>query len=157
MSETWKSGTRVILATEVPPSVTLVLDDVAEAAELVAQDLADIDLSSIEVRASFAGRSRGSADVLPEILVVVEQVILGAAGSGVWFALQTAIEKIAARRREKGADLAPAKQTVTILVPTEHGPALAQRVSLGPRDSAGEQASFERIVTSMIENATGQT
>lgn len=157
VSETWKSGTRVISATEGPPPVTLVLDDVAEAAELVPQDLADIDLTSIEVRASFAGPSRGSADMLPEILVVVEQVTLGAAGSGVWFALQTAIEKIAARRRQKSADLATAKQAVTIMVPTEHGPALAQRALLGPLDSAGEQASFERIVTSMIENASGQT
>lgn len=152
MSEAWKGGTRIVSAPEVSAAVTVVLDDVDEAAELVSDALSEVDLSSIEVRASFAGPSRGSNEALADILVVVQQIGLGAAGSGVWVAVQSMVERVARWRRRSNPTLATAEQTVTIMIPTANGPALVQRVSVGPRDQEGERESFERIVTSMIES-----
>ncbi|WP_156313170.1 hypothetical protein [Micromonospora sp. HK10] len=153
MSEAWKSGTRVISPTAGRPAVTLVIDDAAEAKELFAEALAELDLSNIELRASFAGPSRGAAEVLPDILVVVQQLGVGAAGSGIWFAVQVAIGRIVRWRQGKRPELTTAEQTVTIMIPTDQGPALLQRVTIGVDDLNAERASFEALVRSMIDSA----
>jgi hypothetical protein len=133
--------------------VTVVLDDVAEATAMLTGAPTHLDLFGIEVRASFAGPSRGSAEGLNDILVVVQQLGIGAAGSGIWVALQETIGHMARWRRAKKPELQTAEQTVTIMIPTDHGPALVERISIGVQDLDAERASFERIVRSMIDSA----
>lgn len=155
MTEAWKSGTRVIWPTKQPAAVTVVFDDVAEATDLLAESRDGLEMSGVELRASFVGPSRGAADILPDILIVAEPIALGVVGSGVWFAVQTIIERIARRRRAKNPALATALQTITVIIPTAQGPAMIERVSLGPHDLDGQRDTFERIAQSMIKSSGG--
>jgi len=94
--------------------------------------------------------------MVADILLVVQQVALGAAGSGVWASIQTLIDRILSPRASKdrvlntSRELPQVRVSVTVMIPTERGPALVQRVTVGPQDLAEERLSVERIVQSLI-------
>ena len=157
VTDPWRAGTRSVHACDGDLLVTVVLDNPDQADEIVVLSrVGDLDLSGIEIRTSFAGPSRGSADMVADILLVVQQVALGAAGSGVWASIQTLIDRILSPRASKdrvlntSRELPQVRVSVTVMIPTERGPALVQRVTVGPQDLAEERLSVERIVQSLI-------
>lgn len=159
MTEHWRSGTRVVHAPLTSPLITVVVDDGDTATDLARLDPASLD--HIEVRVAFAGPSRGSADALGELLVVVNQIALGAAGSGVWSSLEMLIGHVVRRRTTgKGAragEQSDVRQSLTVMVPTEHGPALVHQEVIGPQDLHRAQLSVEQIVRSLVEASARRT
>lgn len=152
VQDAWLAGTRPLSVPEAEPLVTVVVDGTGDMAGVAnAARSAIADGQPIQVRASIAGPSRGIADTVAEIAVIVEQVALGAAGSGLWAAVETIVRR-ALRRAPSAADepaQAPAMQSLTVVIPTRQGPALVHRVSVGAQDLDEGQLSIERIVLAL--------
>lgn len=160
MIDAWRAGTRAVYAGDGKQVATIVLDDSARALEIVAPSrINGMDLTGIEVRASFAGPSRGAADAVGDILLVVQQGALGAAGAALWVSVQTLIQRALDRRGPQHQKLTepsepppPLRHTITVMVQTERGSALVHRETVGPQDLAEERLSIERIVQSLIDD-----
>jgi hypothetical protein len=130
-----------------------------------ADDLADVvtvagaavaDGRPIEVRASFAGPARGAADTVAEVVVIVQQVGIGAAGAGLWAGVEMIVRSALGRRssrREGSAGQAEQTQSLTVVIPTPNGPALVHRVSVGAQDLDQSQLSVERIVHALVKGS----
>jgi hypothetical protein len=158
-TNSWRIGTRVLHTADGAPLVTVVLGDPAVAEPLDESGGAAVSgLEQVEILGSVLGPTRSTGHVVGEILVVAQQVGLGAAGSGVWAGVQALLEKTIRRRH---ADDEPndagsggeARHTVTIMIPTKRGPALVHHVSVGASDLDSELFSIERIVQSLIDGA----
>jgi hypothetical protein len=156
-TNSWRIGTRVLRHSDGEPLVTVVFDDPA-----VSQEIEDRTgpvgpgLERVEILESFVGPTRGAAEVVGEILVVVQQVGLGAAGSGVWAGVQALIERVVRRRHadaepDEASSRATPHHIVTVMIPTELGPALVHRVTVGPLDLDAERFSIERIVQTLVD------
>lgn len=144
-------GTRVVVETTCSPPVTLILDSRTEALELLDGAAPRDDLAGVGVRVTTGGSSRGPGEVLSEILVVVQQLATGAAGSGIWAAVHATVTRIARRRRQARPELEQAVQSVKIEFVREDGPVVIHRVTIGPNDPSSE-ASFERVVRSFLDD-----
>ena len=136
MSESWESASRVVVPAAVSPSVTVIAEASSEALQRIAEETRStgVDLSAIELRASFAGPARSGGEIVGEILIVAQQVALGATGSGVWAGVQALLDRIRGRTADgesSDGHLALPTQILTIVVPTERGDALVRQVSLG--------------------------
>jgi hypothetical protein len=93
------AGTRSVAAPHDEPLVTVILDR--------ADDLADVESAArhavadgqpIEVRASFAGPARSTAETIAEVAVLVQQVAIGAAGSGLWMGVEAIVRSAIVRK-----------------------------------------------------------
>jgi hypothetical protein len=163
-TNSWRIGTRVLRASDGDPLVTMVFDDPAVAEQIDDRgDPVDAGLERIEILASFVGPTRSTAEVVGEILVVVQQVGLGAAGSGLWAGVQALLEKVVRRRHaddqpDEASSRTETQHIVTVMIPTERGPALVHRVTVGALDLDAERFSVERIVQYLIDGpASPQT
>jgi hypothetical protein len=151
------AGTRSLVAPQGDPLVTVILDRADDLADVesVARD-AVADGQPIEVRASFAGPARSAADTIAEVAVIVQQLAIGAAGSGVWAGVEMIVRSALGRKsaRREGSARQPAqRQSLTVVIPTRNGPALVQRVSVGAQDLDEGQLSVERIVRALIDGS----
>jgi hypothetical protein len=149
MTDSWVSGSRIVVPTVGGHAVTVMIDSPVE---LIAGALEDVkssgtDLEEVEIRVSFAGPARSGGESLAEILVIAQQVGLGAAGSGVWTGVQAFIDRLRSRHRDQTADNGEPepRQAVTIVVPTANGPALVHQVTVG----AHEPVDIVRIVETL--------
>jgi hypothetical protein len=83
-------------------------------------------------------------------------VAIGAAGSGLWAGVE-AIARAALSRKptkhDEGTGQPEQRQTLTVVIPTRNGPALVQRVSVGPQDLDEGQLSVERIVRALADGS----
>jgi hypothetical protein len=158
-SNSWRIGTRVLHASDGEPVVTLVFDDPAAAEQIVERtDAAGSGFERVEILGSLLGPTRGAGEIVGEILVVVQQVGLGAAASGVWASIQALLEKVVRHRHADDRPDDSSSRTVphhivTIMIPTELGPALVQRVTVGAVDLDAERFSIERIVQTIVDGA----
>lgn len=152
MTASWAAGTYVVVAARGEAKVTVVIDgSTSDVEQLVQATTADgFDISDVEIRASFAGPSRTALDVVGEISVVVQLIALGAAGSGLWAAVQALIEKAAARHsiRRPASEAAAPQQIVTVMIPTERGPALVQQVTSDDRGAVDIVSIIEALIGS---------
>jgi hypothetical protein len=156
-TNSWRIGTRVLQASDGEPLVTVVFDDPLVAEQIDKRtDTVGSDLERVEILESFLGPTRGTAEVVGEILVVVQQVGLGAAGSGVWTGIQALLEKVVRRRHaddqpDDASSRTEPRHIVTVMIPTELGPALVHRVTVGALDLDAERFSIERIVQTLVD------
>jgi hypothetical protein len=113
----------------------------------------------IEIRADVLGPSRGVGDVAAEIAVIVQQVGLGAAGSGIWAALETVLRRaLSGQAKRDGPPRTAAElprgtvssRTLTVILATEHGPALVHRESIGVMGADDSDMNVERIVATLL-------
>lgn len=83
MHNAWLAGTQPLSVPETGPLVTVVVDGTGDVGEVAsAARSAAADGQPIAVRASIAGPSRGVADAAAEVAIIMEQVAIGTAGSG---------------------------------------------------------------------------
>ena len=157
MHDALLAGTRSLVAPEGDPLVTVILDRGDDLADVeTAARLAVADGQPVEVRASFAGPARSTAETIAEVAVLVQQVAIGAAGSGLWAGVEAIVRSALSRKpakREEGTGQPEQRQTLTVVIPTRNGPALVQRVSVGAQDLDEGQLSVERIVRALADGS----
>lgn len=151
------AGTRSVVAPYDEPLVTVILDraDALADVENTARH-AVADGQPIEVRASFVGPARSTAEIVAEITVLVQQVAIGAAGAGLWEGVEAVVRSALGRKpakRDGSAGQPEQRQTLTVVIPTRNGPALVQRVSVGTQDLDEGQLSVERIVLALASGS----
>jgi hypothetical protein len=160
VQDAWLAGTRPLTVSEAEPLVTVIVDGIDNVAEVAsAAQEAVADGQPVDVRVSFAGPARGVADAVAEVAIIVQQVAIGAAGSGLWAAVETIVhrafhrESAKHRKSAQTTDQRPSAQILTVVIPTRQGPALVQRVSVGAQDLDEGQLSIERIVLALAKGA----
>ena len=160
VQDAWLAGTRPLTVSEAEPLVTVIVDGIDNVAEVAsAAQEAVADGQPIDVRVSFAGPARGVADAVAEVAIIVQQVAIGAAGSGLWAAVETIVHRAFHRESSKHrksaqtTDQRPSAQILTVVIPTRRGPALVERVSVGAQDLDEGQLSIERIVLALAKGA----
>lgn len=150
MRDALLAGTRSVVAPDDEPLVTVILDRADDLAEVEsAARHAVADGQPIEVRASFAGPARSTAETIAEVAVLVQQVAIGAAGAGLWEGVEAIVRSALGRKPAKRDASPEQRQTLTVVIPTRNGPALVQRVSVGTPDLDESQLSVERIVLAL--------
>lgn len=157
MHDALLAGTRSVVTPHDEPLVTVILDR--------SDDLADVESAArhavadgqpIEVRASFAGPARSTAETIAEVAVIVQQVAIGVAGAGLWQGVEAIVRSALGRRpakRDASPEQPEQRQTLTVVIPTPNGPALVQRVSVGTQDLDEGQLSVERIVLALASGS----
>lgn len=161
MTESWIAGTRILLDADVVPVVTVLLDSEPPQIEELLREgrIAQAAGYPIEIRADVLGSSRGGGEVAAEIAVIVQQVGLGAVGSGIWAAVETVLRRVLSgqaktdRPPRTTAELprgtAPSR-TLTVILATEHGPALVHSESIGVLGADDADMNVERIVATLV-------
>ncbi len=146
-----------LVAPEGDPLVTVILnrsDELEDAASVARHVVADGQ--SIEVRISLTGPTRGTADTVAEVAIIVQQLAIGAAGSGLWAGVEMIVRSALSRKsasHDGDASQSEQRQILTVVIPTPNGPALVQRVSVGAQDLDEGQLSVERIVRTLVDGS----
>ena len=93
-------------------------------------------------------------DWVPDVVFVLGQLGLGAAGNGVWVALTEIWRRATGRRGE------PAPSTrLTVVIPSEHGETRVESVIVGSADAEATVRAVQQIVQSLVGDGgdTGDT
>lgn len=146
-----------LVTPEKDPLVTVILDrsdELEDVASIARHAVADGH--PIEVRMGLTGQVRSTANTVAEVVVIVQQLAIGAAGSGVWASVELILRSAFSRKsthRDRNESQSEQVQTLTVVIPTPDGPALVQKVSVGPQDLDDGQLSVERIVRALIDRS----
>jgi hypothetical protein len=150
------SGTYVVLSQSSAPELVVIVDDFTLVRDLTtAATDPEVDDVPVEVRVSLAGRTRGSGELLAEIVFVVGQLGLGAAGNGVWVALEHLWRRVVDHPRPgrgERAEPVAAITRITVVVPTPDGEARVESVTVGPGDGAEVHRNVAAIVDALMSD-----
>lgn len=159
MTDSWAVGTRVLLQATGVPVVTILLDsEPTEVRELLgAGREAQASGYPIEIRVSAVGSTRGVGDAAAEIMLIVQQVGLAAAGSGLWAAVETLLRRSSAvRPKQHGPSrIAPEpsaqlRRTLTVKLITDGGQALVHSETVGPANADSVDVNVEPVVAMLL-------
>ena len=154
MIDDWTAGTRVLLTPSVAPALVVIADDDTLARHL-AEAAAEPEAADtpVEVRETVTGPTRVAGELVAEIVFIVGQLGLGAAGNGVWVAVEHLWQRVIRSRRRAAVD-PPEQMTVitkiTVVVPTRDGEARVESVTVGPHDGAEVHRSLGKIVEAVL-------
>jgi hypothetical protein len=157
VTESWIAATRILLQADGVPVVTVLLDsEPLQIEELLREGrVAQAAGYPIEIRATVLGPSRGTGHVAAEIAVIVQQVGLGAVGSGIWAAVEAVLRRVLSGQAkgddpsrtaaERPGGTVPSRK-LTVLLATEDGSALVHSESIGGAAADLADLNVERIV-----------
>lgn len=157
MSEDFTADTKVVVGSSAPAVLTVIVVEDRELTSALTPEVKQpvVDLP-VELRIPLPGPPRALGDWLPEVIFVVNQLALGAAGNGVWVAIESLCQRLDKHRRRRRArkDLALAESPstrITIVYPSRDGEVRIESVIVGPHDAVKAVKELRRIVTALEE------
>jgi hypothetical protein len=129
----------------------VVIADDEDLARHIAEAAADPETDDIpiEVRVSSTGPTRATGEVVAQVVFIVGQLGLGAAGNGVWVAIEHLWRCAFRRRTNTPPDGPPVITRITVVVPTSDGEARVESLTIGPDGGAEGDRNLEDIVRAL--------
>jgi hypothetical protein len=162
VTDSWIASTRVLLHADGVPVVTFLLErEPVQVDELLRQGRA-VQAAGypIDIRVSALGPMRGTAEVGAEVALIVQQIGLGAAGAGLWAAVESLLRQtlVALHARQgptetSNQQTALPRHTLTVLLASGNGPALVHSETIGSTGVEAADLGVERIVAMLSAKA----
>lgn len=162
MTDSWIASTRVLLHADGVPVVTFLLEgEPLQVDELLRQGRAAQAAGyPVDIRVSDLGPLRGTAEAGAEVALIVQQIGLGAAGAGLWAAVERLLKQtfVALRARQgltetSNEQTAAPRHTLTVLLASSNGHALVHSETIGSTGVEAADLGVERIVAMLSAKA----